>query len=114
PASLAPSTAAPAPVAPSTAIADVPASRSGEPSRRNAPAATARSSAERSRAATDRNARERPSAAPAALAQADVGLPDPSAARPAPRGARCSDLMLQSSLQPLGKQDLAYLREQCK
>ncbi|PZQ72464.1 MAG: hypothetical protein DI563_16485 [Variovorax paradoxus] len=114
PASLAPSTAAPAPVAPPAAIADVPANRSGEPSRRNASAPTARSSAERSRAATDRSARERPSGAPAALAQADVGAPDPSAARPAPRGARCSDLMLQSSLQPLGKQDLAYLREQCK
>ncbi|XXQ54087.1 protein kinase [Xenophilus aerolatus] len=107
PASLTPSTPAPEPVAPRAAIADSPPTRS-------APTAAVRSSTERSRAATDRSARERPRAAPTALAQADTAVPDTSAARPAPRGARCSDLMLQSSLQPLGKQDLAYLREQCK
>ncbi|HZF83443.1 MAG TPA: hypothetical protein VE084_08080, partial [Burkholderiaceae bacterium] len=69
-----------------------------------------------SRTSTDRSsARERPRATPTALAQADAAVAETtSAARPAPRGARCSDLMLQSSLQPLGKQDLAYLREQCK
>lgn len=115
PASLAPSTTAPEPVAPPAAIAGVPAARGDQAQRRGAPVATARSSAERSRAATDRNARERPRAAPTALAQADAAVPETtSTARPAPRGARCSDLMLQSSLQPLGKQDLAYLREQCK
>jgi hypothetical protein len=107
--------AGPAPsAAASSAIAEAPASRSDEPLRRATPASSARTSAERSRVASDRGARDRPRAAPTALAQADVAAPDTATAWPTPRGARCSDLMLQSSLQPLGKQDLAYLREQCK
>ncbi|MDQ8002332.1 MAG: serine/threonine-protein kinase [Pseudomonadota bacterium] len=115
PASLAPSTTAPAPMT-AAATADAPATRGDEAPRRTTAAATARRGDERSRTSTDRSsARERPRATPTALAQADAAVAETtSAARPAPRGARCSDLMLQSSLQPLGKQDLAYLREQCK
>lgn len=112
-----PSMAASTPTMPSAAVADAPAALGAEATRRNAPVSAARSSgsAERSRAATERAAaRERPRVIPTALAQADAAAIEPAAARPAPRGARCSDLMLQSSLQPLGKQDLAYLREQCK
>jgi len=112
-----PSMAASTSTMPSAAVADAPAALGAEATRRNAPVSAARSSgsAERSRAATERAAaRERPRVIPTALAQADAAAIEPAAARPAPRGARCSDLMLQSSLQPLGKQDLAYLREQCK
>ncbi|MFC5573372.1 protein kinase [Xenophilus aerolatus] len=117
PANIPPSMAASTPTMPSAAVADAPAALGAEAPRRTAPMSAARSSgsAERSRAATERAvARERPRVIPTALAQADAAAIEPAAARPAPRGARCSDLMLQSSLQPLGKQDLAYLREQCK
>lgn len=116
PASVPASAATVPPAAPRAALAEAPAPRSEDAAlRRAASVASARSSAERSRAATERSAaRERPRTVPTAIAQAEAAVAEPTAARPAPRGARCSDLMLQSSLQPLGKQDLAYLREQCK
>ena len=93
---------------------DASTARADEAPRRVSPVAAARNGAERTRPAAERSARERPRTTAATLAQADAAVPDTAAARPVPRGARCSDLMLQSSLQPLGKQDLAYLREQCK